>query len=251
MLHKIEYKCYIIDVQFADITQTKVPQRRSNQTVPKPFTIVIAEEQTLVREGLRSLLSTEEDYRVVAEAEDGLQVVRHAHKLKPDLVLMNLSLPKMSGASAIREIKRLQPSPKIIALTLHTSDEYILSAFKAGADGYFLKNDTRIELLTAVRRVLEGKKYLSPEISGKVLNGYLEKKAKSDSLARDDLTAREVEVLKLVAEGHTSPEIGEFLGISSKTVDKHRANMMKKLDLHTAAALTAYAIQKGLVSSLP
>lgn len=217
----------------------------------KQFTIVIAEEQTLVREGLRSLLSSDERYLVIGEAEDGFQAVRYANKLKPDLVLMNLSMPKLSGPSAIREIKRNHPKPKIIALTLHTSDESIQGAFNAGADGYCLKNDTQVELLTAVRRVLEGKKYLSPEISGKILNGYLDKRVKSETSSRDDLTPREVEVLKLVAEGHTSPEIGAYLGISPKTVDKHRANMMKKLDLHTAAALTAYAIKKGLVSPLP
>lgn len=217
----------------------------------KQFTIVIAEEQTLVREGLRSLLSADERYVVIGEAEDGLQAVRYAKKLKPDLVLVNLSMPKLNGPSAIREIKRNSPKPKIIALTLNTSDEFILGAFNAGADGYCLKNDTRVELLTAVRRVLEGKKYLSPEISEKVLNGYLDRKAESETATWDDLTPREAEVLKLVAEGHTSPEIGSYLGISPKTVDRHRANMMKKLDLHTAAALTAYAIKKGLVSPLP
>ena len=215
----------------------------------KPFTIVIAEEQTLVREGLRALLSADGRYVVVGEARDGLQAVRYANKLKPDLVLMNLSMPKMNGPSAIRQIKRRHPTPKIIALARRTSDEQILGAFMAGADGYCVKNDTQVELLTAVRRVLEGKKYLSPEISAKVLSGYLETKAESKPMTWDNLTTREVEVLKLVAEGHTSPQIGTFLSISSKTVDKHRTNMMRKLDLHTAAALTAYAIKKGLVSA--
>ncbi len=217
----------------------------------KQFTIVIAEEQTLVREGLRSLLSADDRYLVIGETGDGLQAVRYVKRLKPDLILMNLYMPKMNGPSAIREIKRYIPTPKVIALTLRTSDEHIVSAFMAGADGYCLKNDTQVELLTAVRRVLEGKKYLSPEISDKILNGYLEKRAKADPLTWDDLTSREVEVLKLVAEGYTSPRIGTFLGISPKTVDKHRANMMRKLDLHTAAALTAYAINKGLVSQVP
>lgn len=213
------------------------------------YTIVIAEDQTLVREGLRSLLTTDERYCVVGEAEDGLQAVRRVQKLKPHLLLIDLALPKLSGTSAIREIKRRTRNVKIIILTLHTSDEYILAAFNAGADGYCLKNDTRVELMTAVRRVLEGKKYLSPEISDKILNGYLEQKSKNNSAwTWDKLTPREMEVLKLVAEGHTSPDIGALLGISPKTVDKHRANIMKKLDLHTAAALTAYAIQKGLVS---
>ncbi len=215
----------------------------------KQYTIVIAEEQTLMREGLRSLLTADNRYCVIGEAGDGLQAVRYANRLKPDLVLINLQMPKMNGPSVIREIKRNSAKPKIIALTLRTSDEHILSAFMAGADGYCLKNDTRVELLTAVRRVLEGKKYFSAEIADKILNGYLgERKTQSDPMTWDNLTSREVQVLKLVAEGHTSPEIGSLLAISPKTVDKHRANIMRKLDLHTAAALTAYAIGKGLVS---
>ncbi|MDA8138464.1 MAG: response regulator transcription factor [Desulfobacteraceae bacterium] len=213
-------------------------------------TIVIAEEQTLVREGLCALLSADGRYRVIGEAEDGLQAVRCVNQLKPDLVLMNLSMTKMSGISAIREIKRHLPKIKIIVLTLHTTDEHILGAFNAGADGYCLKNDTQVELLTAIRCVLEGKKYLSPEISGKILDGYLERRSNRSNLSLGNLTLREIEVLKLVAEGHTSPQIGSFLNISPKTVDKHRANIMKKLDLHTAAALTAYAINKGLAAPL-
>ncbi len=216
------------------------------------YTIVVAEDQTLVRQGLCSLLAAQEKYQVVGEAEDGLQAIRCAGKLQPHLILIDLALPKLSGTSAIREIKRQYPHIKILAVTLHATDEYIAAAFHAGADGYCLKNDTQIELMIAIRRVLDGKKYLSPEISDKVLDGYLDRKPSSKTvLAGNHLTHREIEVLKLVAEGHTSPEIGEMLGISSKTVDKHRANLMKKLDLHTAAALTAYAIQNQLVGYHP
>ena len=210
--------------------------------------IVIAEDQTLVREGLRSLIAAEKGLQVVGQAADGLQAIRRANQLDPDLILIDLAMPKLSGISAIREIKRVHPDTKIIALTFHTSDEYILAAFNAGADGYCIKNDTYIELTTAIRRVLEGKKYLSPEISNKVLLGFLEQKKENPTSTWDTLTRREIEVLKLVGEGHTSPEIAQILGISSKTVDKHRANMMKKLDLHNSAALTAYAIERGLVT---
>jgi DNA-binding NarL/FixJ family response regulator len=212
-------------------------------------TIVIAEDQTLVREGLRSLLSIQGGYDVVGEAEDGLEAVRIVEKLQPHLLLIDLALPKLSGTSAIHDIKRHNSRIKIIALTSLSTEAYILAAFNAGADGYCLKNDTPIELITAIRRVLEGKKYISPEISDKVLDGYLERKQKNElELIWDNLTRRELEVLKLVGEGHTSPEIGALLGISPKTVDKHRSNMMRKLNLHTAAALTAYAINKGIVS---
>lgn len=213
----------------------------------KKHTIVIAEDQTLVREGLRSLIAAESEYEVVGEAQDGLQSIRCVNRLKPDLILIDLAMPKLSGISAIREIKRQQSEIKIIALTFHTSDEYILAAFDAGADGYCLKSDTYIELMTAIRCVLEGKKYLSPEISDKVLEGFLEKKKQGAASTWDSLTRREIEVLKLVGEGYSSPEIAQLLGISPKTVDKHRANMMKKLGLHNAAALTAYAIERGLV----
>jgi DNA-binding NarL/FixJ family response regulator len=221
---------------------------RRSEKMHKKITIVIAEDQTLVREGLRSLIAAEKCYQVIGEAEDGLQAIRCVKRLKPDLVLIDLAMPKMSGISAIREIKRLEPDTKIIALTFHTSDEYILAAFDAGAEGYCLKSDTYIELITAMRCVLEGKKYLSPEISEKILEGFLEKKKEGAVSTWGNLTQREIEVLKLVAEGYSSPEIANLLGISPKTADKHRANMMKKLDLHNAAALTAYAIEKGLVA---
>lgn len=214
----------------------------------KKHTIVIAEDQTLVRKGLQSLIAAEKDYQVVGEAADGLQAIRCVNQLKPDLVLIDLAMPKLSGISAIKEIKRLEPDIKIIALTFHTSDEYILAAFEAGADGYCLKSDTYVELITALRSTLDGKKYLSPEISDKILEGFLEKKKEIAATTWNQLTQREIEVLKLVGEGYTSPKIAQLLGISPKTADKHRANIMKKLDLHNTAALTAYAIEKGLVT---
>jgi DNA-binding NarL/FixJ family response regulator len=221
---------------------------RNRDNMAGKSTIVIAEDQTLVREGLQSLIAAENDYQVVGEAEDGLQAIRSVKRLKPDLVLIDLAMPKLSGISAIKEIKRLEPGIKIIALTFHTSDEYILAAFDAGADGYCLKSDTYIELITAIRSVLHGKKYLSPEISDKILEGFLETKKEFTATTWDNLTPREIEVLKLVGEGYSSPKIAKLLGISPKTADKHRANIMKKLDMHNAAALTAYAIERGLVT---
>jgi DNA-binding NarL/FixJ family response regulator len=221
---------------------------RNRDNMAGKSTIVIAEDQTLVREGLQSLIAAENDYQVVGEAEDGLQAIRSVKRLKPDLVLIDLAMPKLSGISAIKEIKRLEPGIKIIALTFHTSDEYILAAFDAGADGYCLKSDTYIELITAIRSVLHGKKYLSPEISDKILEGFLETKKEFAATTWDNLTPREIEVLKLVGEGYSSPKIAKLLGISPKTADKHRANIMKKLDMHNAAALTAYAIERGLVT---
>lgn len=211
------------------------------------YSVVIAEDQTLVRQGIGLLLEADKALRVVGEAEDGLQVVRMVNRLKPHLVLLNLSMPKLNGASAMREIKKCNPRTKIIALTRHTSDDYIVAAFHAGADGYCVKTDSQLELMAAVRSVLDGKTYLSPKISDTVLKGYMQTR-QCKPFVEGALSDRETEILKLVAEGYSSPEIGELLSISSKTVDKHRANMMKKLNLHSAAALTAYAIKQGLVS---
>jgi DNA-binding NarL/FixJ family response regulator len=211
--------------------------------------IIIAEDQTLVRQGLRSLLDSESEFKVIAEAENGLEAIRLAAKHKPDLILLDLAMPKLSGISALNEIKRQFPGVKILALTFHTSEEYILEAFKSGADGYCLKNDTHTELLSAISHVLSGKVYLSPLISDKVLKGYLEKRKQNvPDTSLEKLTQREKEVLKLVGESYTSPEIGNILCISTKTVDKHRSNIMNKLNLHSASALTAYAIEKGLVT---
>lgn len=210
--------------------------------------VVIAEDQTLVREGLKSLIASNDDFDVVGEAEDGLEAIKAVQKHMPDLLLLDLAMPKMSGISAIREIKKVSSMIKILALTFHTSDEYILEAFQAGVDGYCLKNDSHSELMAGIKSVLEDKTYLSPTISGKVLEGYLEgKKTLKTETDYESLTQREKEVLKLVGEGNTSKEIADYLCISAKTVDKHRSNIMNKLDLHSAAALTAYAIEKGLV----
>ena len=212
--------------------------------------IVIAEDQTIVRKGLRSLLESVENIEVIAEANDGLETIQCVEKYSPDLVLLDLAMPKLSGLSALKDIKERFEDTKILVLTFHTSEEYILEAFGNGADGYCLKNDTHNELLTAINSLLAGKSYISPTVSGKVLEGYIEgrKKLKKET-SWESLTKREREVLKLVGEGYSSIEIGKILNISPKTADKHRSNIMNKLNLHSATALTAFAIEKGLVTS--
>lgn len=211
--------------------------------------VLIAEDQKILREGLRALLNTSEEYEVVAEAEDGLGAIRAVAKHTPDLLLLDLSMPKMGGIAAIKEIKAQYPETKIMALTIHKSDDYILAAYEAGADGYCLKDASHEELLRSMKNVLLRKPYFSPDIAEKVLEGYLEgRKALKSRSSWDTLTQREKEVLKLIGEGYKSKEIADYLCISWKTVEKHRANIMDKLDLHTASALTAYAIKKGLVA---
>ena len=215
----------------------------------KKYEIVIAEDHTILREGLRALLSSHPDFEVVGEAEDGREAIRRVEKLMPDLVLMDLSMPRMNGLEAIKEIKKRSPEIKIIALTVHKTEEYILATLQAGADGYALKDSTHSELVMAIEHVLEGNSYLSPDISGKVIEGYLEgRKTLKATSAWDTLTQREREILKLIAEGYKNREVADYLCISLKTVEKHRANLMKKLDLHNTAALTACAIEKGLVT---
>jgi DNA-binding NarL/FixJ family response regulator len=211
--------------------------------------IVIAEDHTILREGLRALLSSQDDLDVVGEAEDGREAIRQVEELAPDLILMDLSMPKMNGVEAIREIRRRVPETKILALTVHKAEEFIVEVLQAGADGYIPKDASSNELMMAIKSVLMGKRYLSPSVSKDVIEGYLEsRRAFASSTTWETLTKREREILKLIAEGHKNKEIADFLCISVKTVEKHRANLMKKLDLHSAAALTAYAMERGLVT---
>ncbi len=213
------------------------------------LSIVLADDHTILREGLRALLASDSSFEIVGEARDGREAVRCVEKLGPDLILMDLSMPRMSGMDAIREIKKRYPETKIIALTVHKTEEYLLTTLQAGADGFVLKDATHDELILAIENVMGGKSYLSPGVSGKVIEGYLKGKEGSHSLGSwESLSQREREVLKLIAEGYKNKEIAEDLCISLKTVEKHRANLMKKLDLHNAAALTVYAVEKGLVN---
>jgi DNA-binding NarL/FixJ family response regulator len=214
----------------------------------KKHRIVIVEDHTILREGLRALLSFDPQFEIVGEAKDGLEAVSCVEKIVPDLLLMDLSLPKMNGMEAIKDIKKRNPQIKIIALTVHKTEEYILATLQAGADGYVLKDATHDELVMAIKNVLAGNPYLSPGVSDKVIKGYLHgRKSTRAGTAWDSISQREREVLKLIAEGYKNKEIAGYLGISMKTVEKHRANLMKKLDLHNAAALTAFAMEKGLV----
>ncbi|MDY6903541.1 MAG: response regulator transcription factor [Thermodesulfobacteriota bacterium] len=212
--------------------------------------VVIVDDQTILRDGLETLLTLQDEFDVVGHAADGLEAIKCAEKKDPDIMVVDLSMPRMDGISAISEIKKRVPKTRLLALTIHRDEEYILSAFEAGVDGYCLKDAHFDEVLTAIRTVLSGKSYMSPEVSEKVLEGYLEgRKTIKTTSSWDTLTQREKEVLKLIGEGHKNAEIADFLCISVKTVNKHRSNLMQKLDIHNAAALTAYAIDKGLVST--
>jgi len=211
--------------------------------------IVIAEDHKILREGLKSLLRTIEDLEIVGEAADGIEAIRCVENHHPQILLLDLSMPKMNGISVIRDLKGRFPETKILVLTIHESEDYILESFRSGLDGYCLKDANCSELVIAIRSVLDGKTYLSPSISEKVLAGFLDdrKTLKSHS-SWDLITEREREVLKLVGEGYKNKEISDYLCISMKTVEKHRSNIMRKLDVHTSSALTAIAFEKGLVT---
>jgi len=211
--------------------------------------ILIAEDHVLLRQGLRALFASNPEFEVIGEADNGRDTVRLTGTLAPDLVLMDLSMPGTNGTEAIEDIKRRFPATKVLVLTVHKTEEYIRDALRAGADGYTLKDSTYDELMMAVRTVLCGKTYLSPDVSGKIVSGYLDGSGDANvATAWDTLTHREREILKLVAEGRTGRDIGEYLCVSVKTVEKHRSNLMKKLDLHNTAALTTFAIENSLAS---
>jgi two-component system, NarL family, response regulator NreC len=216
----------------------------------KQFAVIVADNHTILREGLNAILSSQPDLKVVGEASDGIEAIRSAQNHSPDLVLMDLSMPRMTGADAMKEIKRVNPRTKIIILTVHSTKDYILSALKAGADGYVLKEADRSELLRAIRQVLDGRRYLTPSISGTIIDRLLEPEgAPAVQSEWEFLTQREREIAKLVAEGQKSKEIAGLLCISYKTVEKHRANLMDKLGIRNVAALTVLASKEGLLSN--
>lgn len=211
--------------------------------------VVIAEDHKVLRQGLRSLLELGGELQVVAEAGDGMEAVRCIREHGPNLLIIDLNMPRMDGISAILDIRKTSPGTKILALTMHKDEDRVLQAFKAGIHGYCLKTEDRETLLMAIQAVLSGKQFVSPEISDRILEGYLESSRHvRERSSWDTLTRREREVLKMVGEGCQNREIAGALCISIKTVEKHRANIMDKLDLHTASSLTAYAVEKGLVT---
>ena len=213
-----------------------------------PKKILIVEDHKILREGLISLLDSEADIEVTGEAEDGLEAIRCVEEYRPDLIILDLSMPRLDGISAIREIKGRYPETRVMALTIHESEDYILDAFRSGADGYCLKDASHSELLTAVRNVLSGKAYFSPGISDKVLEGYIEgRKTLKTGSTWDTITEREREILKLIGEGYKNKEISDFLCISEKTVEKHRSNLMRKLDLHSTIEIARFAAKIGII----
>jgi DNA-binding NarL/FixJ family response regulator len=215
----------------------------------EPIRVVIADDHTILREGVHSLLSLESDICVVGEARDGMEAIELVEKADVDVVIMDMVMPRMNGLEATREIKRRWPSVKVLVLSMYDDDEYVQQVIQAGASGYVLKRVATEDLVRAIREVHGGASFLYPPIAAKLIDDYLR-------LVRGDappdsgevLTPREREVLTLIAEGNTNQEIAATLGLSKKTVESHRSNIMRKLDLRDVTDLVKYAIRKGLVS---
>jgi DNA-binding NarL/FixJ family response regulator len=210
--------------------------------------VLLVEDHTIVRKGLRALLECESDMRVVGEAEDGRQALEQVQQLLPDVVLMDIGMPGLNGLEATRQIKHQFPKTKVVVLTMHTNAEYVFNVLQAGASGYLIKQAATEEVIAAIRAVYHGESFLSPSISTKVIEEYLRRAGKTELAdPYERLTSREREVLQLIAEGRSTQEIAALLYVSGKTVETHRARLMEKLDIHTIAELTQYAIRKGII----
>jgi len=210
--------------------------------------ILLADDHKITRQGLRSLLEQQDDMEVVAEAENGRTAVALVDELLPDVVIMDVTMPDLNGVEATHQIVSKYPDVKVIALSMHSDTLFVTEMLRSGASGYLLKDCAFEELARAIRAVMNDKTYLSPSISAVVVEDYLHRLSKADFSASGILTDREREVLQLMAEGKSTKQIALKLHISIKTVETHRRQIMNKLDIHTVAELTKYAVRKGLTS---
>lgn len=216
----------------------------------KKSRLIIVEDHTLLRVGLITMIATDPSIEVVGEAANGQEAVRQAIDLKPDLILMDINMPIMNGTEALIDIKKRNPNIKVLMLTAHNAEEYIRECLRVGADGYVLKSASREELMTAIHKVLGGRTFLSPDVEEQIVHRYLGGGGdKANVSGWETLSKREREVLKLVAEGNSNKSISNIMFISIKTVEKHRSNLMRKLNLHNTSDVTNYAISKGIVVS--
>jgi two-component system response regulator NreC len=210
--------------------------------------VLVAEDHAVVREGIRMILDAQEDFAVVGEARDGDEAVRLARQLRPDVVVMDISMPRMNGVEATQEIKRLFPDVQVLILTMHEEESYVFQLLRLGAAGYVLKRAAATDLVEAVRAASRGEAFLYPAVARSVVQDYLDRMRSGEGTSRyDGLTDREREILVLIAEGHTNAQIADRLFISVKTVQTHRAHIMEKLDLHDRSLLVRYAVRKGLI----
>lgn len=211
--------------------------------------IVLADDHAVMRGGLRLLLEQQKDFHVLAEASDGREAVALAEALKPDVVVMDITMPNLNGIEAARQIVAKQPHIAVVVLSMHSDEGYVLRALKAGARGYLLKESAEADLLLAVRSVSDGKAFFSPSVSRLLVEDYIRQLQDKDiEDSYDLLTMREREILQLVAEGKSNKEVANVLNLSVYTVETHRGNILEKLNLHSVPELILYAVRKGVIS---
>ena len=210
-------------------------------------TIVLADDHRVVRDGLRALLEAEPGFSVVGEAGDGLTSIPLVDRLQPDVLLLDLMMPGLNGQEVIRQVRKCSPRTHVVVLSMHSSEPYVMEALRNGAAGYVLKDASYTDLAHALREVMAGRHYLSPPLSELAIEAYQEKAKAAVADRYDMLTTREREVLQLVAEGHSNNEVAHRLGISPRTTETHRANLMHKLHLRTHTDLIRYAIERRIV----
>jgi len=209
--------------------------------------VLIAEDHTIVRQGLSALLMSESDLEVIGEASDGLEAVELAKNLVPDVVLMDVAMRNLNGLEATRHIKKILPQIKVLILTMYDNEEIIFQILKAGASGYLVKDSAMTDLVSAIRAIQQGNSYLSPSISKKVIEEYIQRAELGEKGCSEDLlSSREREILQLIAEGNSVSQIASLLYISKKTVEAHKSHIMGKLNIHDNAGLIKYAIRTGL-----
>nr|WP_319492935.1 response regulator transcription factor [uncultured Desulfobacter sp.] len=210
--------------------------------------IILADDHHVIREGLRLLIDNEKDLLVIAEADSGRTAVSAVKKLKPDIVVMDVSMPELNGMEATRKIMSEAPGTKVLALSMYSDKRFVNGMFQAGVSGYILKNCIARELVSAIRLVAKGQVYISPEIAETIVEGYLSHAVLENSSNRGNLTHREREILQLISEGQHTKEIAETLHVSTKTVDAHRRNIMEKIGINSIAGLTKFAIREGITT---
>ncbi|MDO8691455.1 MAG: response regulator transcription factor [Dehalococcoidia bacterium] len=211
--------------------------------------VLIADDHAVVRAGIRLLLDSQDDIEVVGEAKDGAEAVEKARELAPDIVLMDVAMPRLSGLEAISEIRRSSPDSRVLMLTMHDDEEYFFQAVSLGASGYILKEASPEDVVSALRIVSRGGVAFHPSLGRKLLDDYLSRvRGGEEHESYGRLTEREREILRLTAEGRSAREVGEMLALSPRTVERHRANLMDKLDLHNRSEVVQYAIRKGMIS---
>jgi DNA-binding NarL/FixJ family response regulator len=216
-------------------------------TVPLKTRILLADDHTVVRQGLRMVLDSAPDLEVVSEASDGAEAVERALAEDVDLAVLDVSMPRMTGLQAAHELSRRRPEMRLLMLSMHDNEQYFFEALKAGASGYVLKTVANRDLIEACRATMRGEPFLYPAAVRALVRDYLDRASRGEETPEDPLTPRELEVVKLIAEGMTSDEIARELFISKKTVDRHRANVLEKLGVRNRVELTRYAIRRGLV----